>query len=324
MSEARNSNSDIRNDEIDLIELFRRFGNFLGKMARSVGRAVLISLVFVLRHWLPLSLSILLAIVASFYSKYTFKSYFTSDMIIRTNAIPAADMINYINRLKMLNSDADFIKGYDKQLADNIIDISAYWMIDEMNDGTADLVDYNNTHDVSDTSNVRMNNRMNVRVRIREPRQLNKTTEFILDYIYSDSLFQRMHRLARKQNSEVLSHLNYDILQLDSLQKVKYFEETRNRKPQNGGQMIFLQEQKTQLVYKDIYDLYDKKQKVEIESDIYKDLVTVLSDFSIPAKRDNDSLYYAKTFIPLLFFVTLLILIIIENRGRLREVYKKY
>lgn len=326
MSEVRSSKTDPRNDEIDLVDLFRRFWNFLGRGLKSIGKGILISVFFMLRHWLPLTLSMLVAIAASYYSKYTFKSYYTSDMVIRTNAIPAADMIAYINRLNLLNSNSEFNNkvGLDQQLEENLIDINAYWMIDQGNDGIADFVDFDDKHNVYDTVNVRMNDRINVRVRIRQPEQLNKTKDFILGYIYSDSLFQRMFRLARKQNNELLNHINYDILQLDSLQKVKYFEETRNRKPQNGGQMIFLQEQKTQLVYNDIYNLYTKKQKVEMESDLYKDLVTILSDFSIPAERDNNPLYYAKTFVPLFFLLTLLILIIIANRKKLNEVYKKY
>jgi hypothetical protein len=122
----------------------------------------------------------------------------------------------------------------------------------------------------------------------------------------------------------LLTRLDYDIIQLDSLQKVKYFEETRNRQPQNGGQMIFLQEQKTQLVYTDIYALYARKQALESGRDLYKGIVTVLSDFSLPAIRDNGALYYGKFVIPFFFFFTLLIFIILTNRKKLEEVYNKY
>jgi len=62
--------------------------------------------------------------------------------------------------------------------------------------------------------------------------------------------------------------------------------------------MIFLQEQKTQLVYPEIHSLYYQKQKLEGERDLYNDIVTVLSEFSVPAKRDNGVLYYGKYLIP--------------------------
>ncbi len=88
--------------------------------------------------------------------------------------------------------------------------------------------------------------------------------------------------------------------------------------------MIFLQEQKTQLLYTDIYTLYSRKQNLETQNALYKDIVTVLSDFSEPAKRDNGGMYYGKTIIPPIFFITLLILILIANRQKLKEVYNKY
>jgi hypothetical protein len=105
---------------------------------------------------------------------------------------------------------------------------------------------------------------------------------------------------------------------------VKYFEETKNRQPQNGGQMIFLQEQKTQLVYPEIHTLYSQKQMLEGERDLYKEIVTVLSEFSVPAKRDNGGMYYGKYLIPSFFIFTLLFLILLANRKKLEEVYKKY
>jgi hypothetical protein len=88
--------------------------------------------------------------------------------------------------------------------------------------------------------------------------------------------------------------------------------------------MVFLQEQKTQLVYPDIYSLYTKKQVLESERDLYNGIVTVLSDFSLPARRDNGALYYGEKTIPLLFCVTLLILILLANRRKLEEIYRKY
>ena len=91
-------------------------------------------------------------------------------------------------------------------------------------------------------------------------------------------------------------------MQLDSLQKVKYFEETRNMKPTNGGQIVFMQEQKTQLVYILIFiSFIPRKQTLESERDLYSGIVTVLSDFSLPTKRDNGIMYYGKQIIPIFF-----------------------
>ena len=328
MSETNNT-KNVREDEIDLLDLFKRMGRSIGKMGRAIGKALLISIVFLLRNWLPLGLSVVLGVGISYLLKFASPSFYTSDLVLRTNAIPTADLISYVNRLhtycKEGNTEAlkVAISIPDNQIK-NINDITALWIIDLNKDGIPDEVDLKGTHNVYDTLNIRMTDRFNIRVRINSPQELINLQSGIIGYINSDSLFQQRNRLRIRQNEELLTRLGYDIEQLDSLQKVKYFEETRNRQPQNGGQMIFLQEQKTQLVYSDIYALYTRKQFLETEKEIYSDIVTILSDFSIPALRVNGGGYYAVRVVPFLFFLTLLAVILIANRKKLTEVYHKY
>jgi hypothetical protein len=257
------------------------------------------------------------------------ESSYTSDMILRTNAVSPSDLIPFINRLHSFCVDNNKLAlksalfSTDEQV-NNISDIRAFWVIDKGRDNTPDEVDYKDNHDIYDTVNVRMQDRLDIKVKIKAPQELNLVKDGIIKFIISDSLFQQKNRIRLRQNRELLTRLNYDILQLDSLQKVKYFEETKNRQPQNGGQMIFLQEQKTQLVYPEIHDLYFQKQQLESERDLYKDIVTVISEFTIPARRDNGGLYYSKYLVPTFFFITLLILILLANRKKLKEVYNKY
>jgi hypothetical protein len=323
------SNKNVRDDEIDLLDLFRRMGKTLNNWLRALGRAFLLTTVFLFKRWLPLGLSVVAGIGASYLLKTTTASFFTSDMILTPNAVASDEMIPYVNRLHMYCSENNTIALSDAlslnaEHINNIIDISAFWIIDKNRDGIPDIVDYKDNHDVYDTINIRMQNRFDIRVKVKTPQELSMLRTGILSFIGRDSLFQQKNRLRLRQNSDLLTRLNYDILQLDSLQKVKYFEETRNRQPQNGGQMVFLQEQKTQLIYSDIYGLYTTKQHYESEQTLYKDIVTVLSDFSLPAKRDNGGFYYGKKLIPLFFLITLFILVILANKKKLKEVFNKY
>jgi hypothetical protein len=328
MSE-NNTNKDVRDDEVDLLDLFRRMGRSIGRMARALGRGFLISAVFLLKRWLPLGLSIILGVGASYLTKVTSDSSYTSDLVLRNNQVSNSDMISYLNRLhvycKEKNSSAlqEAISLGPKQTS-NIIDISSYWIIDNMRDGIPDFVDYKNSHNVYDTINSRMQDRLDVRVKVKTPQELGLVMHGIISFIDKDSLFQQRNRLRLRQNLDMLKRFDYDIQQLDSLQKIKYFEETKIRQPQGGGQMIFLQEQKTQLIYPEIQTLYTMKQTLEAERDLYNGIVTVLSEFTIPARRINGTLYYGLTFIPLFFCLTLLVLIIIANRKKLEEIYNTY
>ncbi|MDO9341739.1 MAG: hypothetical protein Q7T72_14620 [Bacteroidales bacterium] len=341
------TNKNVRDDGIDLLDLFRRMGRTLSRWGKTLGRAFLITTVFLIKRWLPLGLSIALGIGVSFLLKTTSRSSYTSDLILRNNNVELvlgknnvdlelsrntmsnADMISYLNRLKTYCEEGNLTAlansiSISEQKVKNILNISAFWIIDKGDDKIPDFVDYNYNHNIYDTVNVRMQDRLDIRVRINSPQELTAVRNGIISFINRDSLFQQRNRVRLRQNNELLKRLDNDILQLDSLQKVKYFEETRNRIPQSGGQMIFIQEQKTQLVYGDIYSLYSRKQTLESERELYKGIVTVLSDFSIPSKRDNGALYYGKFYIPLFFCITVLILILVANRKKLEEVYKKY
>jgi len=329
MSENTTNNKNVRDDEIDLLDLFRRMGRTLSLWINALGRAFLISIVFLLRRWLPLGISIAAGLGVSYLLKTTSASSYTSDMTLRSNAVATSELISYINRLHTFCLEGNSIALSDAlsvnpESVDNIIDISAFWIIDQHKDGIPDYIDYKNNHDVYDTTNIRMQDRLDIRVKIKSPQELGLVRNGIVTFIESDSLFQQRNRVRLRQSLELLTRLDYDIQQLDSLQKVKYFEETRNMKPGIGGQIVFMQEQKTQLVYSDIYSLYSRKQALESDRDLYKGIVTILSEFSLPAKRDNGGLYFAKLIIPIFFCLTLLILILSANRNKLKEVYKKY
>ncbi len=322
-------NKNVREDEIDLLDLFRRMGNTISGWLNGLGRAFLISSVFLLKRWIPLGISVVLGLGASSLLKVTSDSFYTSDLVLRNNLVSNSDMISYLNRLHTYSKEHNMVAlsealSIESDKIGNIIDVSAFWIIDQGDDGVPDYVDYKDNHDVYDTINVRMQDRLDVRVIIKSPQELSSIREAIIKFIGKDSLFQQRNRVRLRQNNEMLTRIDYDILQLDSLQKIKYFEETKSRQPQGGGQMIFLQEQKTQLIYSEIQALYTNKLSREADRDLYQGIVTVLSDFSIPAVRDNGGFYYARKMVPLFFIFTLILLIVLSNRKRLKEVYDKY
>jgi hypothetical protein len=324
MSENTTSRN-VSNDEIDLMDLFSRMGRTLNRWGRSSGRAFLISVVFIAKRWLPLGLSIVAGIGVAFFLKSTSHSIYTSDMVFRSNVIENSQMISYINILQTLDKQSlSSTLDIPRESSDNIQSIEAFWIIDLNKDKDPDHVDYRNNHNIYDTTNIRMQDRFDIRVTINSPQELNRVRDGLIRYVDNNPQFQLRNKIRLEQNQELIERLNLDIKQLDSLQKVKYFEETRKRNSQSGGQIVFMQEQNTQLLYKDIYSLYARKQAMESEKDMYKGIVTVLSDFSIPTSRVNGLIFYTKQIVPDFFLAMLLILILLANKEKIKEIYGKY
>jgi hypothetical protein len=328
MSEELKS-GNTKSDEIDLIDLFSRMGRSVRRGFNALGRAFLYTLFFMLRKWLWLGLSIVVGIGLSYALKYSTERLYSSDITFRSNTIPNSDMITHINKLHTFTRERNLPElatalSVDQSKVRYIIDIQAFWVIDQGADGIPDYVDFRNKHNVLDTVNLRMNDRFVVRVKTAIPQELSSIRDGILEFVSRNEFFLQQNNLRLVQAKNMLDRIDYDVQQLDSLQKVKYFEESRRLLPREGGQMIFLQEQKTQLLYDNIYELIRRRQEIELLQTIYADLITLLSDFTPPTKAENGALYYGKVVIPIAFIISLILLLLYDFRKQLRELSRKY
>ncbi|HOF19920.1 MAG TPA: hypothetical protein PLO24_01570 [Bacteroidales bacterium] len=316
-------------DEIDLRDLCRRMSQTMSDWCRKTGRAFLITVIFLLKNILLLTFSILAGVGISFALKWTTKPEFISEITLRSNAVPTADMISNINQLDILireknySSIASALSSSPEEVV-KIKRIKALWVIDKNRDNIPDFTDYRDSHNVYDSVNVRMTDRFVVQVKVENSDEISKMRDRLFSYVNKNPVFIRHNEFRLKTIDELLLRINYDIEQLDSLQKVKYFEETRNIKPEKGGQIIFLQDHSTQLVYDDIYTLYLRKQSLDEEKSLNNQILSVINDFYQPLRRHNGGWYYGKTVIPACLFLTLLFLIIKRNRARLKEIFSKY
>ena len=327
MSEE-STKKNVNNDEIDIFEFMNRIGGVLKGWMNATGRAILISTVFLLKRWLPLSLTIIVGLVAAFIIQISLPPVYTSDLVLKTNVISNEQMIAYINRLKTIKDKSVLAKTLDisEEISNNIISIGAFWIIDQNRDTIPDKVDYSNTHNVYDTINIRMKDRFDIQARVKTPQDLSMVRDGLLNFINNNQLFQERNKQRLDQISERINRFDIDLARLDSLQKVKFFEETRIKSSQSVGQIIFSQEQNqnTQLLYNDIYFLIRQKQFLEAEQNTYGQIVTILNDFTIPAERTNSIAYYAIRIIPLLLIPMLLILICIAQKEAIKRIFEKY
>ena len=317
----------VNNDEIDIFEFVNRIGATLKKWTNAIGRAILISIIFLIRRWIPLSITIIAGLVISYALKELSPEVYTSDLVLRNNTIDNEQIIAYVNRIKDVKDKSILSEtlGISKETSDNIINIGAFWIIDLNRDSIPDNVDYYNSHNVHDTINVRMKDRFDIQVKIKSVQDLSKVRDGLIYYINNNPFFQEKNKIRLNQLSESIKRMDVDISRMDSLQKVKYFEETRQKATQSNGQIVFIQEQNTtQLLHKDILSLIKGKQSLETELNMYNQIVTVLNDFTIPVERTNNLSHFAVRVIPALLISVLLILIFISRREAIKKIFEKY
>jgi hypothetical protein len=169
-----------------------------------------------------------------------------------------------------------------------------------------------------------MPDRVNISVRIKSPQDLDDLRDGIIRSIENDPAFSQINKQRLYHTEDLLKRVNIDIQDIDSLQKSRYLSEKIERRMKTEGQVVFMQEQLPQLYYKDIHKLFEMKQKMEDDLSLYRNITTVIDDFSVPKIRVNGFSFYAKKYIPVFLLVTLLLLIIISNFRGLKETYRKY
>ena len=322
------SSSNSSPSEIDLIEVFNKFGRWIINFIISIGKGVLACLAFMYHNFLLLLISVVIGFIASYILKQSEKPLYKSEITFRNNSISNADMIAYFNQLEDLVSKKNSqvvasSLSISENEASDLAGLSAYWVIDINHDDIPDYVDYKGKHNPADTVNVRMSDRFVVEVASLDPLNLSNIREGLIRYAQNQPLAGNANTQRTKRLNELIVRTNIDIQELDSLQKVKYFEETRSRMSE-AGQIVLLQEQQTQLFYHDIQNLISQRQTYEREIALYPDVVTVISDFLPSASRVNTAFYYSKITVPLALFLTIILLLLLKNRKKIVEILDKY
>jgi hypothetical protein len=320
--------TDNNNGEIDLVNIFNKIFSWFARLFKAIGIAIIKSIAFLYHNILIVTLSIVIGFVASYILKHAEKPLYKSEITFRNNSILNADMISHFNQLgdlvarKNTNQVISFLNITENEASD-LIDLSAYWIIDINRDGVPDYVDYKNKHNPADTVNVRMSDRFVVEVSSLDPFNLVNIRNGLIGYAENHPLAGNANAQRIRRLNELIERTNFDIRELDSLQKVKYFEETRSRMSE-AGQIVLFQEQQTQMFYRDIQNLMTQRQGYERELALYPGVVSVISDFLPSSTRVNTAFYYSKVAVPSAFFLAIILLLLAKNRKRIVEVLNKY
>ena len=325
--ELEKKNQQRSNDEIDLLELFSKMGKGTRRFFLNIWNIFLKVTVFLIRKSPYLIAFIILGFLVALLIFKTSDRFYSSDMILRSNSISNADMIAHINKLHFYGEEDNKQAlaqslNLDSVEVDNIVDIEAFWIIDENRDGIPDLVDDRNKYD-QDTSVTHMSSRFDVRVKTLQPQSLDKVKGGILHHINTNPFFEKINNIRLRQLRERIAKTGTELSELDSLQNYKYFEE-RQKGKYSDGQIVFMNEPETRLFHGPVFDLYGRKQSLDRELDIYSEIVTVLDDFTPPAQPENSYLHIAKTWVIRFFVLGLIFVVVLSFRKELISVYRKY
>ena len=312
------------------VSLFSFFWNIITVLLKKIGLLIRLCL----NSW-AFILVFVIVIFGGGYTWYkTSEPYYVSEGQVISRIANSPDIIQIINGISIPNDSSPVVLNNDLGLSpevyNKIICIEASWLIDLDGDGLADVVDHNNDYKINykkDSLAVRMKNRFNISLKLKDQSIANEVREAIYQFLLSHPYVKDINDMRIESYKEVSNIYQQQAVVLDSLQNYEYFEESKQKR--NNVQSLKFgefeligadQEKDKRLYYKDIIEL--RNMAVSNNANIqYKKDPIVFIGTSTNLSPSNDLLFYLKRVlfigVPLFF-----ILFIIIKRKELDKIFK--
>jgi len=316
-------NTEKRNDEIDLIEVFQKMGQGIANLFNKLINFLYHVILFFIRRAVLITIVLIIGISIGFMRYKTTPRYYSSSLEAYSNAMSSIDMISYINNIHEL-----FIENNDENLKsklniepadlDKIKDVKAFKAIDLNKDGITDIIDYDDKYQTSDSTISR--SRFVIKVEVYDQSVFPQIQNSIIQYIGQNKYINELNTIRKKQLEELIVKLDTEISILDSLKKTEYFNKNDEKLKTQSGQLLVMNEQPTQLYHPQIIDLYKEKQNLEQQLELRTDPITIIQDFSALSITENNLFFYLKRWLINAFIIGVLLALIIENFRKLKNV----
>ena len=318
---ATNSNQNTpKQDEIDLIYLFTKMGEFIKKAVLGLINLIGSVLVFLLRKWYYFGVAVILTVLSALILNNISDPYYHTDLIMRSNATTNQPIMSSVDKLGEY-ADAQNYAALSSELnlsleeASTIKKLETYWYYDLNNDGIFDGID-NEGRFVEDSVVVIVDSVFVIHAAIYDPGILNELEEGLGQYLGANPFLNALNKQRLSDLEAQLHQTEYEIAKLDSLQKREYYTNSDQLR-QKEGQIVFTSEKVIHMYHNDMFRLLELKQECERDINIYGDVVTILEGFTIPIEPDNGIFQYTQKLIWYYLGLALLLALVVTYRKKI-------
>lgn len=307
-------------EEVDLLYLFIKLGEFIKKSIRGLIKYIGVVLVFLLRKWYYFAIAATLTAISALILNSISPSYYSTDLIIRSNAAHNQPIMSSLNKLGKYANARNFAAlsteiNLDIEDASAIKSLQPFWYYDIGGDGIFDGIDTEGRF-LSDTNVVIIDSVFVLHATIYDPNILMSLEEGLVHYLEANPFFEALNKQRLSDLDALLKQTEYEIAKLDSLQKREYYTNPDDLR-QKDGQIVFTSEKVVRMYHSQMFQLLQLKQDCERDLNLYKDVVTVLEGFTEPVEPENGTTYYAKKLVWFYLGLALLLAVIITFRKKI-------
>ncbi|MFH2143881.1 MAG: hypothetical protein ABIJ97_15765 [Bacteroidota bacterium] len=146
------------------------------------------------------------------------KNYYSSELVLNSNMITNYNLSQYINNLNIIILNKDYqrfskILDLDETVSKKIKSINSEVISDEQ---VIVSLDKNN--------NIEGFNSLKVNLSIYDSLYIDTISEKIVNYLNKIEFVSNIYNIKRKNSTEIIAKIDEEIAELDSLQKINYFD----------------------------------------------------------------------------------------------------
>lgn len=308
---------DNNSKEINLLQLITIFLDWLKMVFKGIINAIgqIIKLSF--RHKTILVIVIAISVVVGQYMARKSARIYKAEAMAMIYGSDAQTVKEVSRQLENSLSTNDLISLATKlslpdSVAKNIAEISSYYVIDFMRDSVADKIDFDNNHSLSDTVNVRMRDRVYLRLKTKSIAQVPQVQAALLNYFNNNKVLKSQHDTKRNELIQQMKICDLEMMRIDSLAQISYFKEN-DKQLRFTNDRLLLGEQQKQLFYGELLRLQEIKSAAQNKLSDYNQPIELPANFVVNPAPLNGRIKYGIYSIFIGYVLSLLISVFIEN-----------
>ncbi len=227
------------------------------------------------------------------------------------NSLPSNKLYSLSTKLSLPDS-----------IAKNIVSFQSFYVISYYKNGVAEKVDLTNSHNINDTLNVKLENRLYFQLQIKKINQLPKIQAAVLNYFNTNPVMISEFMSKRNEYINRIEICNVESKRIDSLAKISYYKSIDQQLKFDNNKLL-LGDQRKQLFYDDLIRLNDIKSNSELTLSTFKEPVVLSSGFVISSTPINSRFKYLIYSLVGGYLISLLIAGLFENLKKIMTFLNK-
>ena len=298
------------NKELDLIDILKVFGNWIGKGFQSIGSFFVWVLKFSIKNWSILVVSVAIGVALSFYFSQPKFSKYDGVIVMENNLGSSAEFVTAIQSLASsldpyaANALFSTRFGISSELGQKVLKLEPFYIYSNEKQGLYNVIDENKQF--VDLKPIQ--NKFAVLIKTNDRTAFALLKNALRTYFDTDVYFKAANNARMVSLYAQKLALTKEIEGLDSLKNLEYFGSNSKSKNLKMEGALLIGETNTQLYHTNILEMSDQLQEIKNEIMLRNNVLTVSSDFTIQPPHNGRVKYgllFAAGFFVLGFLIAL-------------------